>query len=83
MSNQLWNLFAKANPESKEGDFETVTEWGADEITELRDKLQIAREALEEVQTLILCGKADQLPGRCDKAVKVSMEALAAIGDDK
>lgn len=34
------------------------------------------REALEQVGCLMLCGKKDQLPGRCDNAAKVVKKAL-------
>jgi len=43
-------------------------------IAELRD-------ALEQVGYLMLCGKKDQLPGRCDNATKVVKKALTKPDD--
>ena len=33
--------------------------------------------ALEEISVLMLCGKKDQLPGRCERASKIALKAIA------
>jgi len=59
-----------------------------EQIADLKQQLAAAqariaelREALEQVGCLMLCGKKDQLPGRCDNAVKVVKKALTKPDD--
>lgn len=48
-------------------------------ILELCDLLTQAEEGFGEIQTLMLCGKKDQLPGRCDRTNKIASTTLTAI----
>lgn len=52
-----------------------------DRIEQLERENKLLREALEKVAELMLCGKKDHLPGRCDKASKITLKALAAVGE--
>lgn len=40
------------------------------------------RDVLEKIAELVLCGKKDHLPGRCDSASKLAIKALSTHTDD-
>jgi len=54
MSNDLWNLHYEANKEAVSSDFDTVTDWAANEIINLRIKII---ELTEEIKYLDCNGK--------------------------
>ena len=45
-------------------------------VVRQRDDLLVA---LEKIAELMLCGKKDKLPGRCDKATKIAMSAISSM----